>query len=234
MFNTQKVFALIPARGGSKGIPRKNLSRIGGKTLIELAINSALGCSVIDAVFISTDDPEIAELGKSLGVEIHHRSSFTSQDNSTASDLVTEFIATLDASEYGPNAMLTYLQPTSPLRTSQHINAAFMLLAENDMNSCISVSEDHQTAFKSVLIDESGRVTPLFSNQFLSQNRQAIPKTYHPNGAIYIFTIDDFLRSGIFPIEGSIPLMMSTEDSIDVDKYDDLPQAQEIWELIQG
>ena len=67
MFNTQKVFALIPARGGSKGIPRKNLSRIGGKTLIELAINSALGCSVIDAVFISTDDPEIAELGKSLG-----------------------------------------------------------------------------------------------------------------------------------------------------------------------
>ena len=234
LFNNQKVIALIPARGGSKGLPRKNLARIGGRTLIELAIDSAINCSSVDEIFLSTDDAEIEDLGKNLGVKIHQRSSLNSQDTSTASDLVAEFISSLDLSRDEPNAILTYLQPTSPLRTAHHLNNAFEILAAGNSYLCVSVTEDRQTAFKSVLIDESGRVVPLFDNQFLSQNRQAVPKTYHPNGAVYIFPIHHFLESGSFPIEGSIPLMMSMEDSVDIDNYDDLQLAQGIWDRNHG
>lgn len=234
MFDGQKVIALVPARGGSKSLPRKNLARIGGKTLIELAVDSAMSCSLVDAIYISTNDTEIEQHGRSLGVEIHQRSSSNSQDTSTASDLVAEFISSLALSRDEPNTILTYLQPTSPLRTAQHLNNAFEILATSNSHLCVSVAEDHQTAFKSVLIDESGRVVSLFDNQFLSQNRQAMPKTYHPNGAIYIFPIHVFLKSRTFPIQGSIPLMMSTEDSIDIDNYDDLQLAQGIWERNHG
>ena len=234
MFNGKKVIALVPARGGSKGLVGKNLSRVGGKTLIELAVESARGCSLIDEIYLSTDDSEIERHGKDIGIEIHQRSTVNSQDTSTAAELVSEFLAFLENSQQITDAFLIYLQPTSPLRTSDHVNQAFELLVESESQLCVSLASDHQTPFKSVGVDEFGKIVALFDNQSLSQNRQILPKTYHPNGAIYIFPIQDFLMSGVFPIQGSVPLMMSTEDSVDIDTYDDLQKAQAIWERNHG
>lgn len=234
MFNGKKVIALIPARGGSKGIFRKNLSRVGGKSLIELAAQSAQRCRLVDEIFLSTDDAEIESHGKAIGVEIHQRSSLNSQDTSTAAELVSEFLAFREITLDKPDAILIYLQPTSPLRTPHHVSQAFELLIEHNSQFCVSVADDLHTPFKSVKVDEFGKIVALFDNQSLSQNRQVLPKTYHPNGAIYIFPIHDFLKFGTFPIQGSVPLMMSAEDSIDIDNYDDLQKAQEIWEKNHG
>lgn len=234
MYHEREVIALIPARGGSKGVPRKNLLTLGGVSLVELAFKSAKSCEVVDSIYISTDDKEIRDLALRLGANVHSRSASSSKDSSTATDLVTEFIRDLGKHLGEKDPLLVYLQPTSPFRNWQHLDNAFKALEIGNSFRSVSVVEDVQTPFKSVRLDLMGRILPLLQNGNLSQNRQDLPKTYRPNGAIYIFPLSAFLEGNTFPIEGSTPFMMSLEDSVDIDTYADLARANEIWERRNG
>lgn len=140
MLEHNKVLAIIPARGGSKGLPRKNLALVAGQTLLEIAISASLGCGVIDNTVVSTDDEEIATISKKYGVLVHNRSDEASNDTGTAVEVVSEVLKWANYASI-PHDLIVYLQPTSPLRTSEHICKAFELIAGQNFPKCVSISE---------------------------------------------------------------------------------------------
>ena len=225
MFEHKKVLAIIPARGGSKGLPRKNLALVAGQTLLEIAISASLGCDVIDNTVVSTDDEEITTISKKYGVLVHNRSEEASNDTGTAVEVVSEVLKWANYASI-PHDLILYLQPTSPLRTSEHICEAFELIAGQNFPKCVSISESLQNPYKSVVIHPTEGITPLFTEELVTSNRQTLPRVYYPNGAIYIFTSKEFLASSQIPIHGAIPFVMSIENSIDIDNIDDLNHAE--------
>lgn len=227
MFNGQTVLAVIPARGGSKGIPRKNLSKVGSVSLLELSVMSALSNLYVDEIVVSTDDDEIAGVASELGCLVHNRSRATSADSSTATDVLFEVLSWANDSNIGHEIVL-YLQPTSPFRSGDHINDAFDCLADNSASACVSVSVAPFSPYKGLIIDEQGTVQSLFDESLVTSNRQSLPQVYMPNGAIYIFPAERFLKLGRFPIVGSYPMIMSQDESTDIDSDEDLYRANVI------
>lgn len=227
-FRNKLVLALIPARGGSKGVPRKNLRIINGKPLIAHTINAASGSSRVDRVFLSSDDEEILRTGNSMGVETQLRSADAASDTSTANQVVLDFIGRLSPAEIAANPFLVYLQPTSPLRTSTHIDHAFDKMDSINASTCLSVMALKKTPYKSFIFGADGLLQSLFEEKFSNANRQALPVAYYPNGAIYIFPLSEFLRKGSFPSNGSVPFIMSEKESIDLDTEEDIAMLEGI------
>ena len=227
-FKGVKVVALIPARARSKGIPHKNLRLFKGKPLVEHTINSALYCDVIDEIILSSDLEDILNVGRQMGIKTHLRSHSAADDNSTASQVLIDLLKNGSKSLLSGDVYIVYLQPTSPLRTSDHISAAFNLMDKKDVNRCVSVCLMTKSPFKSYILDSRGRLDSLFDEERTNANRQSLPVTYYPNGAIYIFLISDFLKKESFPTNGAVPFIMSLEDSIDIDTEQDLFIAEKL------
>jgi CMP-N,N'-diacetyllegionaminic acid synthase len=219
----QKILAVIPARGGSRGIPGKNLIDVGGKPLIEHTINSALESRRIDKVIVSTDSEEIASKARSLGVDVPYMRAKSLSEDNTPSSLVI-----LDAIKRIPGySVVLMLQPTSPLRTGDDIENALDLFMANDKCALISVSEDFVSPYWSFSLRDDGNLAPLFS-KYLSVGRQKLPKTYSPNGAIYISQVKDFEDQKTFFQKQLIPYLMPVGRSIDIDDYSDLELARNL------
>jgi len=137
----KKFLAIIPARGGSKRIPRKNIALLDGKPLIQYTIEAARGCPLIDRIVVSTEDAEVAEVAKALGAEVPClRPQELAQDNTYTLPVLQHMMAYLqEEQDYQPWAVVT-LQPTSPLRTSQHLTQAIELfLGDEQADSLVSV-----------------------------------------------------------------------------------------------
>jgi len=181
-----KILAIIPARGGSKGIPLKNIKKLSGKPLIKYTINTAQKSKKIDKIIVSTDNKKIARISKSLGVEIPFlRPKKISANSSQTIDLVKHVIKKLKKNEFIPD-IITILQPTSPFRTSQMIDESINLLKKFDATSVISVTEMKKHPYSSFW----------FQNKFLKSfkkdyqrfyQRQLFPKLFYPTGSIYTF-----------------------------------------------
>jgi len=215
------VLALIPAREGSKGLPNKNFLNVNDKPLISFTIQAAIGCHAIDEIFVSTDDLRILNYCENYPVQCIKRPAIFSSDSSTANDVVHHFLSNLENSVKELNPIIVYLQPTSPLRTQTHIMQAIKTFKEGDKESLVSVVELEKSPFKSFTINEFGELTSLFDEKFSNLSRQFLPKTFMPNGAIYIFSLHSFVRRKGFPSNGGIPFVMSKEDSLDIDTQDD-------------
>ena len=228
-----KCIALIPARGGSKGVPRKNLRHLNGKPLVLHTIEAALASTRISDVYLSSDDGDILAVGARAGCKLIRRPESLARDDSTAVEVVKHFLDSADRSGTEDPAIV-YLQPTSPLRTTAHIDAAIDVMTGAGAYTLISVTELEKSPFKSFVLDESGRLESLFDEKLSNLGRQALPKAYLPNGAIYIFTRSAFIERGGFPSNGSLPFIMSSADSIDIDTEDDLTLAQRILEQRNG
>ncbi len=229
-FRDKKVLALIPARGGSKGVARKNIRLVLGKPLVSHTVDAAINSKIIDQVFLSSDDKEIQNFGESMGVNIHYRSDGAALDTSTAIDVVNDFIRFLPDEEIQADPFIVYLQPTSPLRKASHIDEAFSKLLSSVGNSCISVYELRNSPFKSFVLDEAnGCLETLFDESLTNSNRQSLRKAYYPNGAIYIFLLSDFIKTGKFPSAGSIPYQMKEYESIDIDVEEDILEVEKLW-----
>lgn len=227
-FKGAKVVALIPARAGSKGIPHKNLRHFNGKPLVQHAINSALYCDVVDEIILSSDSEDILNIGRQMGIKTHLRSRSAADDGSTASQVILDLLSDESKSLHSGDAYIVYLQPTSPLRTSDHISAAFNSMDKKDSNGCVSVCLMTKSPFKSYILDSRGRLASLFEEEKTNANRQSLPETFYPNGAIYIFLVSDFLKKEGFPTNGAVPFIMSLEDSIDIDTEQDLLIAEKL------
>jgi len=181
-----KVLAIIPARGGSKGIPLKNIKNLSGKPLIEYSINAALNSKKIDRIIVSTDNEKIARVSKSLGVEVPFlRPKKISTDSSNTIDLVKHTIKKLENYEFIPD-IITILQPTSPFRTSQMIDKSIDLLIKSNSTSIISVSKIKKHPYSSFWF--CGKHLKPFKSDFLKfYQRQLFPELFYPTGAIYTF-----------------------------------------------
>lgn len=214
------IVAIITARGGSKGLPRKNVLDLNGKPLIAHTIESALRSGVFSKVVVTTDDKEIKEVSLKYGADVIDRPDKLATDNASSLDAIEHALLELmDKGEKYSHFIL--LQPTSPLRTANHISEAWKEYINKNASSLVSVTEVEHTPYK-MLIEKDGIVQPLAQWSDLTKPRQKLPKAYLPNGAIYISKIDEFLKDKNLFVSPLIMYKMSRDDSVDVDTMDDL------------
>lgn len=225
-----KFVALIPARGGSKGVPRKNLRQIDGKPLVAYTIEAAKLSSYVSEVYVSSDDAEILSISEALDCQLITRPTIYAGDDATAVDVVLHFLREAVPDLASDNPYIVYLQPTSPLRTAAHIDAAVAMMLGEHKRTLTSVVELEKSPFKSFTIGADGTLNSLFDEKLSNLGRQSLPKAYAANGAIYIFDCVSFFAAGGFPTNGGVPFLMSSTDSIDIDTENDIRLVQSILE----
>ena len=215
------MLALIPARGGSKGIPLKNLTSLAGQPLIYYSIVEAQACEAITQVVVTTDSPEIADYVKGLNVEVLMRPKDLAADDTRMEDVVQHALSIYSCNEF------VLLQPTSPLRKAEHITQAINTFKNAAAVSLVSMTECEVHPFKSCYLDEKEQLRPTKTWQMLGEPRQRLPKALHPNGAIYIANREEFLKERSFFLEPLHYIVMDSTSSIDIDSPADLLKAGE-------
>lgn len=222
-----KKLAIIPARGGSKGLPGKNYKLLNGKPLISYTIQAALDSGVFDKVIVSTDSEEIAEIAKKNGAEVPFMRPERLAGDAASSDAAImhalNFMEVVEGEEFD---YVCKLQPTSPLRTKEDIREAFALLLEKKANSVVSVCECEHSPLWSGVITEDLRIDNFISKQLAITNRQKLQNYYRLNGAIYISKVDSFKKNGCFFGENSIAYIMPRKRSVDIDDILDFKFAE--------
>lgn len=183
-----RVLGIVTARGGSKGIPRKNIVPLLGKPLLAYTAEAALAAKRLTRTVLSTEDEEIARIGRAYGLEVPFlRPSELARDDTPTIPVLQDVVRRLEAAGEWYDAILT-LQPTTPLRRPEDIDGAIDLLEETGADSVISfveVGEKHPARMK--FITPEGRVIdPPFAEQFEGQRRQELPKMYLREGSIYL------------------------------------------------
>jgi CMP-N,N'-diacetyllegionaminic acid synthase len=226
MTGGRNILALIPARGGSKGIPRKNIRLLCGKPLISYSIIEALKSEKINKVVVSTEDEEIARVSRKCGSEIIRRPEELATDTSDSDEVITHAITVLMEGHYAPE-VLVLLQPTSPLRSAKEIDAAIDIFLSHDCDSVVSVSETPHSPYWSFIL-EKRVLKPLFDEKYFHTRRQDLPLTYIPNGAIYVSTPEKFVKNKGFYGKKIIPLIMSSMTSVDIDNEFDFLMAETV------
>ena len=213
----KRVLALIPARGGSKGLPRKNILIADGRPLISWTIAAAKNSAVIDRIVLSSEDDEIINIAKTLGCEVpFRRPQELADDKSSPVDVAIHALKALPGYDY-----LILLQPTSPLRLSADIDAAFSLMNKRGATSCVSVCEVDQHPYWMYKLDDNDQLSRLFPSYTEIGRRQDLPPVYVLNGAIYIVRVDQFLQSLRFIQDDTVAYKMPSERSIDIDNLHD-------------
>lgn len=222
------ILAIIPARGGSKGVPHKNIKLLAGKPLITYSIEAAKGSKYIDRVVVSTDDGEISKISKKYGAEVILRPEDLAQDESPTLDAVIHSLNVLEEDDYYAD-LIVLLQPTSPLRTSQNIdNATEILIDKFDRcDSVVSVCEFEHSPYWALKI-EAGYLKPAFGDRYFKLRRQELPEIYMPNGSIFISKKDILLKHQNFYSGNVMPYFMSTDESVDIDTEMDFKIAETI------
>ena len=233
--SSTKVLAIIPARGGSKGLPKKNILPLDGKPLVAYTIESAKDCSLIDRTILSTDSHEIAEIGKEWGVEVPFiRPSELATDTAHPYKVLQHAIRFLESTEdYIPDIILT-LQPTSPLRTSKHIHELINVIQNNfELDSAISVCETPFSPYWMFTADDNIlRPFVVDGNNYSLFRRQELNRVYKPNGAVYATRYDLLMKENIifsaFTSGKTGYIAMDQISSLDIDTQLDFDIAEAI------
>ena len=213
--------AIIPARGGSKGIPNKNLAEVSGESLVTRAVKSAVQSGVVDFVVVSSDDRNILEAAKVAGAIAIERPTDLATDTAAIEDAITHALQIFSESHPTPTT-LVLLQPTSPLRKASTISDAVRLFAENGYaGSVYGVTEAEHHPYKT-FIETDATLLPVRSIEDLSRSRQELPKAYRQSGSIYVVSVQDFLAAKSFYVSPVHWIEVSSEEAIDVDTPADL------------
>jgi CMP-N,N'-diacetyllegionaminic acid synthase len=212
------VVALIPARGGSKGIPHKNLAPLGGKPLLAYAIDAAAGSSEVRRIVVSTDSEAIARAAAERAAEVLMRPAALAADETPMHDVVGHALR-----ELGGCDVLVLLQPTSPLRRAAHIDEAVRLLLNTEADSVVSVVEvPHRYSPDSLMAFDDGRLVPIAPP---AGRRQDKPRVYARNGPAVLAVRPDRISDDLYG-DDCRPYLMAPEDSLDVDEPFDLELAE--------
>ncbi len=218
-----EFLAVIPARGGSKGIARKNLAPLAGKPLLLWTCDAARGAQTLSRSIVSTEDPEIAAAAKGAGVEVPFlRPESLARDDTPIIDVLKDIIGTLEKTErYRPDAIVL-LQPTSPLRTAKHIKEAIALFTAAGADTLVSVMEvPHRFRPQSLMTMKGDSLLPLQDGPVVTQ-RQDKEKLYARNGpAILIVTTATLEKNSLYG-QKCVPYLMDRPSSVDIDHEDDL------------
>lgn len=226
MYNGQTILALIPARGGSKGVPRKNLRCLAGKPLIVYTIEAALQANFIDRIIVSTDDLEIANISKKYGAEVPFiRPEVLATDGAKGIDVVLHAMQWLeDHNEKFDLLML--LQPTSPLRDSEDIENALGLFMRKNADAVVSVCEVEHSPLWMNTLREDLCMKDFIDKEVLNKNRQQLEIYYRLNGAIYLAKWDFIKQYKSFYGDKTYAYIMPREKSVDIDSEFDLQFAE--------
>ena len=217
------VVGIIPARGGSKGIPGKNLVALGGRPLIAHTFEAARASRTLTRIVLSTDSEQIAEFGRAEGIDVPFlRPSSLADDDTPMLAVLQHAIGALESRP----EIIVLLQPTSPLRRAEHIDAAVTLLQRTSADSVVSViAVPHQFTPGSLMRVEGDRIVP-FLNETAAMRRQDKPVLYARNGPAILVTRSQIIESGRLYGGDTRPYVMSREDSIDIDEPFDLEIAE--------
>ena len=218
--------AIIPARGGSKRLPRKNLLDLCGKPLIAWSIEAALKSKYISKVIVSSDDEEILNIAKEYKADFIKRPDELASDTATTFDALNHTLENVEKYDY-----VVLLQPTSPLRTEKHIDEAIELLKEKNADAIISVCEVEHSPLWSNTLDENLDMSNFLRDEVLNKRSQDLPKYYRLNGAIYICKTDKLLENkGFFLKENIYAYKMNKKHSVDIDEEIDFIIAEKLMQ----
>ncbi len=208
------MIAIIPARGGSKGVPRKNIKPLCGTPLIGWTIAEAKKSKYIDRCVISTEDQEIASIAKKLDGDVPFlRPADLAQDNTASIDVVLHVIDKLPGYEF-----VVLLQPTSPLRTVEDIDGVIAYCLEHNAASCVSITEAAHSPYWMYGIDDSGIMHPILKRPMDQiYQRQKLPKVYQVNGSVYVSSVHYLRQKHAFIGENTLGYIMPPERSWDID-----------------
>ncbi|MBF0557360.1 MAG: acylneuraminate cytidylyltransferase family protein [Nitrospirae bacterium] len=218
MDNGVKIVAIIPARGGSKGLPRKNILPLLGKPLIAWTIEEAKKSKYLDRVVLSSEDAEIISVARQFGCDV----PFV-RPMELASDETPGVAPILHAIEALPEQydMIVLLQPTSPLRLAADIDRSIELCIDRKAPACVSVTEPDISPFWMYTIGPAGNLQPLLKSEE-TYRRQDLPKVFASNGAVYVANCSWLLKTKTFVTDETIAYIMPRERSQDIDTELDL------------
>ncbi len=234
MYKGKTILGLIPARGGSKGLPRKNIKPLLGKPLIAWTIEQALASKYLDRIIVSTDDKEIAEVSKKHGAEVPFiRPKELASDKARGIEVVLNAIGWLKKNDKRKQYdLMMLLQPTSPLRKSEDIDKAIELLFLKEAKAIVSVCEVDHHPFWSNTLPEDGSMKDFIKQNIRNKNRQELPVFYRLNGAIHLAYCNYIKQSKSFIGKETFAYIMPKERSIDIDSETDSKLAEAIMEKL--
>ena len=215
--------AVIPARGGSKQVPGKNIALVGGKPLIAWSIEAARASSRVERVIVTTDLHSIAEVSQDYGAEVPFiRPGELARDDTPGIEAILHMLSWCEENEgYYPDYVVV-LQPTSPLRTTEDIDAAIDLLEDKGAESVVSVTPARDHPWWTKIIDSAGRLSDFIPQTEAIAYRQRLPKVYRLNGAIYMAQRNTLLETKTWYTRKTYAKIMPQERSLDIDTPWDL------------
>ena len=218
------MIALIPARGGSKGLPGKNIRLLDGKPMIAYTIEAAKKVEKIERIIVSTDSEEIARIAKKYGAEVPFlRPDHLATDVALAVDNYIYTIERIHKEDNFNVDNVVILQPTSPLRTFNDIAGAIELFEKKNADSVISFCEENHPIKWHKNVNNDGSIVSIFEDTIA--NRQDETPTFYPNGAIFIFKFS-FLKFKKYYSKKSYAYIMNRRNSVDIDIIDDFEYAE--------
>lgn len=227
MINCKSILAIIPARGGSKGVPRKNIRDLGGKPLMAWTIEEAKKSKYIDRLILSSEDAEIIDIARKWDCEVPFiRPKELAQDTTAGIDTVLHALTIFPQYQY-----VILLQVTSPFRTVQDIDDCIEQCIYKDADSCVSVTEADTSPYWMYKLDCNDNLSPLIQNDTPYLRRQDLPKVYSINGALYIAKTECLLQHKTFLNENTLAYKMSEYNSMDIDTEMDLFICQKLFDL---
>lgn len=230
MIDGRRVLLVIPARGGSKGLPGKNLRRVEGRPLLAWTIDAAKGSQYADRTILSSDDDAIMQVGKDLGCDVPFR---------RPAELATDIASTIDVVLHALDALPGFdivgvLQPTSPLRTSADIDAACAQLVTSCAPACVSVSPVEQTPYWMYRMDGRNVLVPIVEPPAGVTRRQDLPEVFTLNGAVYVADVRWLRDKRTFVSTDTVGSVMPLERSIDIDTAEDFETFRRTIESGRG
>jgi CMP-N-acetylneuraminic acid synthetase len=223
------ILGLVPARGGSKGVPGKNVKRLAGRPLIEYTAHAARESGVLDRIVLSTDSPDIADLGRAAGLDVPFmRPATLAADDTPMLDVIGHALASLAAGGYAPD-ILVLLQPTSPLRRPGHVRDAVRLLQSTRADSVVSVVElpRHHSPDYVMRIDD-GRLRPFLPQGERLTRRQDARPAYARDGTVYACWRTTIERTGSLYGDDCRPLLIDRHESLSIDTPEDWTEAERV------
>ena len=228
------MIAIIPARGGSKGLPRKNTKLLGELPLISYTIKAALESNLVDRVIVSTEDKEISSIAKKFGAEVPFmRPSNFAEDTSMVMDTYLHAVDWVVKKDAKPVESFVALLPTIPFRVSEDIDQAIKIFKNKNANSVISVVESTVPVHWYRRITNEGILENFLSEFNAVKNRQELEKAYVPNGAVYVFQTEVLRSTRQYYTNKTYPYIMPRERSVDIDDLLDFEWAEFLLKKIK-
>lgn len=224
----KEILVIIPARGGSKGLPGKNIRMLNNKPLISYAIEAAKGSQLVTKVIVSTDSERIAEVGRQYGAEVPFiRPAELATDTATSVDVAIHAIKHLKQYEDYSAEYIVLLQCTTPFITSEDIDGAIQKCINEEMDAIVSVCESEVNPFWTVKF-EGNRLKDIIEGGNAIAARQLLPQAYRLNGGLYGVKSEVFLKEGNFMPERTTGYVMPNDRSIDIDTIEDFEMCEYI------